>query len=404
MRTLLLWGMVLSLLAVAACSGGDEPTVDSGGPGGDHGGTPPVDRGGPRPDQGPKKPAQWVLLPGNAPAVYDHTATTLADGRVLFAGGSANSSSAPLKPVRDSYLFDPKSNSFNAAGKMLSARTEHLAVALDDGRVLVFGGRQEQYKILGTAELFDPKQPAASAWTSAGKMSGPRTAHAAVKLKGGQVLTVGGVGDKVWEGLASIELYNPQQNSWSAKGVKLKTGRSLLSATLLKNGLVLIAGGYDGSKWLRGITTFDPANGTLTVLGAQLSEARCAHSATRLQDDRVLLVGGSCGSSCSLKGNDLYNPTTGKVSSLAHSGAPPASHAAVRLRDGRALVCGGRNTKDRAKVVVFSAAAGGAWTTLPSMKYGRAGHTATLLPDGSVLVVGGQAGKVVNRAERLHHP
>ena len=116
-----------------------------------------------------------------------------------------------------------------------------------------------------------------------------------------------------------------------------------------------------------------------------------------------------CGAACDLPGDEIYNPTTGKISSISHAGAPPSSHAATVLKDGRVLVTGGAAKADGTKAVVFDPAGGGIWTTLPAFKFDRELHTATLLPDGSVLLVGGRSGagssaKPASKAERLHHP
>ena len=387
------------LLVAAACSDDTLPAADTGGT--------PVDTkqeprdGGPRWPDGPRKPASWVLVQGAAPAVHNHSATALQDGRVLIAGGFLRESGGVDKPRSESYLFDPKTNTFKPVGKLKTARAQHQAVLLSDGRVLVLGGRQSTYNVLASVEIYDANK---GTWSQAGAMTVERVNHAAVLMKDGNVLTVGGAGKEVWQPHKSLEIFKPTSNSWTVLGLALAQGRALTSATSLGSGKVIIAGGYDGTKWLNSIITFDPVAGNLTVQKTTLGEARCAHSATLTSDGRVLLVGGTCGAACTIKSNELYNPTTGQVTAVTHSGAPPNNHRAVRLPDGRVLVTGGSTTKVQAKAVVYSSAMGGSWTSLPEMKYARASHSATLLPDGSVLVVGGYAGAMVTRAERLHNP
>lgn len=402
-------GAALLLLA-AGCSDSGEQDPDLGGRADgavDQQGT-TKDGKPPKPD-GPKKPASWVTIGGTAPAVWSHSATALKDGRVLIAGGTNTTSGSSGKALAQSYLYDPKTNSFKPAGKMKAARYGHEAVLLDSGRVLVVGGRLSHYSPLASAELFDPKRPAASAWSSAGSMGGPRVTFAMARLNDGRVLVVGGLGKKAWEPLASLELYIPKSNSWSTMGLKLKAGRSLTTATTLPGGKVLIAGGYNGTKHLASLVIYDPASGTLQSQKSSLGKARALHSASRMGDGRVLLVGGFCGAACDLPGDEIYNPTTGKISSISHAGAPPSSHAATVLKDGRVLVTGGAAKADGTKAVVFDPAGGGIWTTLPAFKFDRELHTATLLPDGSVLLVGGRSGagssaKPASKAERLHHP
>ncbi|HET9786181.1 MAG TPA: kelch repeat-containing protein, partial [Pyrinomonadaceae bacterium] len=79
-----------------------------------------------------------------------HTATSLADGRVLIAGGENAAGQ-----LSDSEIFDPASGTFSSSGSMTAARADHAAVRLADGRVLITGGRNGSGK-LGTSEIFDP--------------------------------------------------------------------------------------------------------------------------------------------------------------------------------------------------------------------------------------------------------
>lgn len=391
--------LLACLLAPVACSDDATEAADVGITPTDSGPT-PKDEGPKKPD-GPKKPPSWVLTKGSAPVIIDHRATALQDGRVLVTAGYFRETGKTDKPRADCYLFDPKTNTFKKTGSLKTARAQHGAVLLSDGRVLVFGGRQSTYKVLASAELFDPKK---GTWSPAGSMNAPRTNAAVTLLSDGNVLAAGGVGPAVWQPHKTLEVYKPKSNSWAMLGLTLAQGRSLMTATALNSGIVIIAGGYDGKKWLDSVITFDPKAGTLALQKTKLGEARCAHTATRVSDGRVLLVGGTCGTACTLKGNEMYNPTTGQVSSISHSGPPPMGHRALRLADGRVLVTGGMAGKHQARVVAYAPAEGGTWTKLPDMKYARAGHTATLLPDGSVLVVGGQAKEMVLKAERLHNP
>ena len=399
MRPLALTLFLFVGLSLVACSDDDTSAPDAGTSPADVGKT-PTDTAPKKPD-GPKKPASWVQIPGAAPVVFAHSATALQDGRVLVAGGYYREGSKADEAMADTFLFNPKANTFKPAGKLKVARAHHRAVLLKDGRVLVFGGRQSTYKVLDSAELFDPKK---GTWSPGGTMSTPRTSHTVVLLQDGNVLTVGGVDTKVWAPLKSLEVFKPGANAWTVLGLALGKGHALASATLLNSGKVLIAGGYDGTAWLDTVITFDAVAGGLAVQQTKLSERRCDHTATRTADGRVLIVGGTCGTGCTLKGNELYNPTTGKVTSASHSGPTPHLHAATRLADGRVLITGGITDKVMSKVVVYSAVGAGSWTSLPAMKYARAGHTATLLPDGSVLVVGGHTKVMVKQAERLHNP
>lgn len=343
-----------------------------------------------KPDQS-TKPLTWKVVQGGGLRVYDHTATRLKDGRVLIAGGMTAAKTGAFS--QSAYLYNPKAvpkvHPFLDAGQLKTPRVNHTATLLDDGRVLIAGGQETIYKTFSSVEIFDPAKPAASAWSTATSMGGPRSQHRALKFAGGSVMVVGGIGNKAWEPLQTIEIYNPKNKLWVTLSLKMKHGRQGPSASTLKTGEVLIAGGYDGKQYLSSIELYDPKKGTLTELSAKLSEARMSHTATVLADGRVLIVGGHCGTSGTIKGDEIYDPVTNKVTAISHSGSPPSGHTATFFPDGNVMIAGGTAPVDRKKTAIFTPSLGGMWVTGPAMNQGRSEHTATLLLNGEVLVVGG---------------
>src|SRR5207249_703467 len=123
-----------------------------------------------------------------------HTATPLADGRILIAGGE-NASGA----VGESELYDPASRTFLPGPLLLAARALHTATRLSDGRVLIAGGISNGAGIRST-ELYDP---AANAFLAGPSMNGPRTGHTATTLADGRILIAGG------NAQGTAEIYNP---------------------------------------------------------------------------------------------------------------------------------------------------------------------------------------------------
>jgi hypothetical protein len=162
------------------------------------------------------------------------TATLLADGRVLVAGGTSGS------PLAAAELYDAATGRWTPTAPMLAARLTHTAVLLADGKVLVAGGNggASGGGSLATAERYDP---ATGAWSATGAMNTGRTAATATSLPEGQVLVAGGY-DSSGLALASTELYDPVSSQWTGTGA-MRGARYFHTATLLPDGNVLLAGG-----------------------------------------------------------------------------------------------------------------------------------------------------------------
>lgn len=122
------------------------------------------------------------------------------------------------------------------AGSLSSARGDHTATLLPNGKVLVVGGWTGT-SCLASTEIYNPET---DTWSSAGNLAAARSSHTATLLPNGKVLVIGGFGPGY---LASTELYDPATGKWSSAG-NLAIGRDAHTATLLQNGKVLVVGGY----------------------------------------------------------------------------------------------------------------------------------------------------------------
>lgn len=142
-----------------------------------------------------------------------HTATLLANGKVLVVSGTSAD------------LYDPASNTWTAAASPALTHTSHSAVALPDGRVLLAGGT-------GGAEIYNP---ATGAWSVTGSPANPYGANTAVLLATGKVLIIGGPAGQ-------CELYDPLTGTWSPTG-SLNTVRFGFGMSLLSSGKVLVTDG-----------------------------------------------------------------------------------------------------------------------------------------------------------------
>src|SRR5437773_2543511 len=121
-----------------------------------------------------------------------------------------------------------------------------------------------------------------------GSLDTGRYWHTATLLPNGKVLVAGGYDGGSY--LSSAELYHPATGTWSATG-SLSTGRLVHTATLLPNGKVLVAGGIGNSGDLASAELYDPASGTWSATGS-LSTARYVPTATLLPNGKVLVAGG----------------------------------------------------------------------------------------------------------------
>jgi hypothetical protein len=170
-------------------------------------------------------------------ARQNHTATLLANGKVLIAGG--NYGNSPI--YYSAELYDPATGTWTNTGEMNTSRNNSTATLLPNGKVLVAGGGSSGYN---SAELY---YPATGSWTLTGSMNTARALHKATLLRNGKVLVVGGYG-YIGANLtyfSSAELYDPTSGMWTNTG-SLKTAREAHAVNLLPNGKLLVAGG-DGS-------------------------------------------------------------------------------------------------------------------------------------------------------------
>jgi hypothetical protein len=237
------------------------------------------------------------------------TATRLADGRVLLAGGTNPATGATLASAE---LFDPATGTFSPTGSMTTPRFQHVAILLSDGRVLVAGGESGGVDNLSSAELYDPKT---GTFSPTGAMTAERALLSAALLPNGRVLIVSDfeatlAGQMLTPGsVFTAELYDPATRTFAATGAMTGAIEPFRIASL-QNGDVLVVGsseaGVGGVK--AGSQVFDPRTNTFTAAGPEVDQARSMPTVTTLADGRALVAGGLDGGSATLSTAEIYEP------------------------------------------------------------------------------------------------
>jgi len=343
----------------------------------------------------------WSFTGSLATARHSHPATLLSNGQVLVAGGmvlgghgtnSVGGLNSPESIAAPEY-FDPATTAWSSQGSFGAPLRNQMATLLADGKLLLVGGMSKAEIALASCQRYDQ---ATATWSTVGSLATARYAGSVTLLPSGKVLVEGGM-DRNSAIIASSELYDPATGTWSATG-SLATGRLQHTATLLHNGKVLVTGGannvIDPMRFMSPLAScelYDPDTGTWTTVNA-LRVEHMFHTATLLNNGQVLVVGGLSNSDLT-PDVELYNPATGTWSTTDSLALTRREHTATLLSTGMVLVAGGHvwnGTPDQAiaSVELYDPAAG-TWSIPSGLLGSRCWHTATLLSDGRVVVVGG---------------
>ncbi len=366
---------------------------------------------------------QWFPVAAMSEPRADQIATLLADGDVLVAGGyngftPAGGSHVSLSSAE---VFDPAAGEWTQTAPMLVGRSGQVASLLADGDVLVVGGWEmpKGGEYVRTAELYDP---ATNAWTAAPVPAELEESQSLTTLPDGMVLMRGVFGTDLFNQTAGAAIYDPSSNTWT-RVASPKLLRYGATVTLLPDGDVLVVGGSHSEPapfpvdqihtLLASVEEFDPATNAWSEV-ASMGHARMSEAATLMADGEVLVAGGTYEVNSgendeldSLRNTEAYDPATNRWSARAPTLLPRAQDTATLMPNGDVLLAGGYDCGGGKGCLGYGGSgdccgassaevydpASNTWEFTDPVLSGNE-HTATLLGDGGVLVTGGNVGPV----------
>jgi N-acetylneuraminic acid mutarotase len=319
-----------------------------------------------------------------------------------------------LAGLKAPILVDPD---WSTTGAMTTSHWGDVAWRRPDSKVMVAGGcaltgcpssfvQTSCGQVLANTDLWDPDS---GTWTSAAPMLTARTTFAGVPLPSGDMIVAGGCAETNCTqmndaGFCEAQLctqttnlaerYSFAQGLWVAAGT-LSSPRFASMGVPIGNGNALVAGGCDVGGCTASTEQWSAAANTWSEQ-APLPVPRGFGTATVLADGRVLVVGGCADPACATVLGDatVYDPVANTWTAAGSMSSQRAGHSATLLNDGNVLVAGG--CADAACMTVLASAeiwtesgGGSQFAVAPSMAAARHHHTATLLNNGEVLMAGG---------------
>jgi hypothetical protein len=336
----------------------------------------------------------WLVV-GVAVVIVLSAIGGLSGGQMINSAGDTPyefGNPVPVRQVAPEETFAPavfpSTDPLVAVGGLTRARTHHTATLLPDGRVVVVGGISVVGGSSTALTLIETYDPTTRSFSRTGDLLTARSDHTATLLRDGTVLIAGG---KTSDGtaLGSAEVYDPRTGESRATGA-LASATYSASAVALDDGSVFVVGGYGDNDISVGAEIYDPSSGTFGPVGPPNGAGLV--TAVKLNDGRVLVSGGLL-SGESLDSAEVFDPTTNQFDSTGGMSEARAGATSCLLDDGRVLVVGGGNLwQVPSSTAEIYDPAEGDFIKVAQLDDVRSQGTATVLADDSVLMVGGVDG------------
>ena len=346
---------------------------------------------------------------------FSHNATLLYDGRVLVSGGwmgAFEGNNLTGFPAGISQIYDPLTATWTFKGKLDPDAWEEIPdlfpqtspARLPDGRIVsvaILGDPHPHPPDIdvhpfGALAVFDTDT---DEWTRLSDTPVPtdRSFPDAIVLSDGRVLVVGGTeigrsASASFSPLGIVEAYDPSTDTWQTLEPmnRVAIQRWLVP---LDDGRVLAAGGFINEpdmQWASEVEIYDPHTNKWTPAESMTAPHT---QAIVLLDSRVLATGGALPHT-DIPDSETYDPATGEWTAAGAMSQRRSNHTLTLLTDGRVLAVGGVNATDNDDYAVLPTTeiydpATNTWSPGPELSQPRASHSATLMPDGSVLLTGG---------------
>ena len=330
----------------------------------------------------------------------NHTATLLDDGKVLIVGGLGPGG----EPRERSEVYDPSLDQWVALDPPTTgARVYHTATKLTDGKVLIAGGEDRlnttYYK---SVDIYDSALD--QKWQTARDMIDKRSNFTATLLNNGTVLVVGG-NCGLGCALSTAEIYDPASDTWTYTRGRLNSSRHSHQAIKLSNGNVLILGGNDGSRQLLSAEIYDVNSDTFVTTSPYLGGSTNHTVTLDPSSNRVIVAGGLDG--VPVDTIAIFN-NSGLFANTSNLPTTRSGHTASLLSNGNILFTGGMRSLSPGDILMdaelFSLASFGILPSPSPMNEPRVWHTATVLEDGRVLVIGGETTAQASNSCEIYQP